>query len=373
MSPRSPGPRWDEPLVSEKRESYGSFGERKLSLLCKGLGASSHASKEAFRVFRGLSHSWADRPLESGPAWRSDITDDGTPFEFSIAFDGGAPRIRMLIEAQKGAMTLASSWAAGLELNERLGRLPHVDLERFNRVRELFAPVDGEEARFALWHAAELVLDNRTSYKVYLNPQLHGPQSARGALVEALTRLGARSAHEFLERRLDSSDDGTRLAYLSLDLTADPGSRIKVYLANAGIRAEDIEPALAGTQNYVPGDGARWIRQLLGTGGPFRRRPLLTCFSFTASGDPPCATLHVPIRDYAPHDEYSVERACEFLTPNDAKTLRRAVGLFACRPLDIMSSVLTYVSLRRVRGGLNVTTYIAPEAFTTRESGRHPV
>ncbi|MGA7119723.1 MAG: hypothetical protein WBY94_06475, partial [Polyangiaceae bacterium] len=126
-------------------------------------------------------------------------------------------------------------------------------------------------------------------------------------------------------------------------------------------------------QYYVPGDGARWIRQLLGTDGPFQHRPILTCFSFTADQDAPNATLHVPIRFYAPHDAYSIERACEFLTPKDAKTLRRAVSLFAWRPLDIMPAVLTYVSLRRRPGGMNVTTYLSPEAFTARESGRHPV
>ncbi len=373
MSPRSLSPSWHWMRPIEARPTYGSSGQRKLALLCKGLGASSRASQEAFRVFRLLSDSWADRPLGSTPAWQTDITDDGTPFEFSVAFDGGTPRIRILIESQKGEMTLASSWAAGLELNERLGHLANVDLEHFNRVSDLFAPSEGAAVSFALWHGAELDANNRCSYKVYVNPQVHGPGAAWRTVMESLARLGAENAREFIGSLLGSSDNGSRLAFFSLDLSADRGSRIKIYVANPGIVAEDIERVLAGTRDYVAGDGAHWIRQLLGTDGPLQHRPLLTCFSFTAGDHTPSATLHVPIRNYAPHDGYSVDRACEFLTPKDAKTLRRTVALFACRPLDVMPAVLTYISLRRLPGGLNVTTYFAPEAFTARESGRHPV
>jgi DMATS type aromatic prenyltransferase len=362
---------WDQSFARDGRcASYGSFGEWKLSLLCKGLGVPSGTHKEAIRVFRLLSGSWAEWPLGATPAWQTDITDDGSPFEFSTVFDGSVPRVRMLMEAQEAPMTLMATWAAGLRLNERLAELPEVDLRHFDRVRDLFTPIEEVGARFALWHAADLDADRRTSYKIYLNPQVRGSQSAKGTVMEALARLGLPSARDFLLPRLSSDEDGTRLAYFSLDLSADRKSRVKVYLAHPGVSADDIEPALEGTQNYAPGDGARWIHQLLGSNGPFQRRPLLTCFSFTGSGGPPSATLHVPIRDYACHDAYSVERACQFLDPEEAKTLRRALGLFACRPLDMMPSILTYVSLRRLRSRLNVTTYLAPEAFVGRGTRR---
>jgi len=360
----------------DERSSYGSFGEWKLSLLCKGLGVPMRESKEAGRVFRLLSSSWSGRALGPAPAWQTDITDDGTPFEFSVAFDGRAPRVRILTEAQRAQISPGSSWAAGLALNERLAKLPGVNLERFDRVRDLFAPMDPMEhvgVRFALWHAADLDPIRGTSFKVYLNPQVRGPQSAKGLLMEALARLGANGAGAFLRERISSDDNGNGLAYFSLDLSTHRDSRIKVYVAHPGISAAEIEHPLEGTRDYVPGDGARWIRQLLGTDGPFRRRPLLTCFAFTASGGPPSATLHVPIRDYLNHDGDSLERACEFLAPSDAKKLRRAVELFACRPLSVMASLLTYISLRRLRSGLNVTTYIAPEAFSGRGSGKHAV
>jgi DMATS type aromatic prenyltransferase len=340
-------------------------------LLCKGLELSRRLSEEAANVFRLLSHSWSSWPLGPGPAWRNDITDDGTPFEFSIAFDGGAPKLRMLVEAQNRTMTLMSSWAEGLSLNQRLRRRSNVDLARFDRVRDLFAPVEGVPARCALWHAAVLDPPFGTMYKLYLNPQIRGPGHAIDTTTEALARLDMGRAADFLLSRVKSSR--TQIAYLSVDLSTPPAGRVKVYLAHPGITAEEIECELDGTHNYASGDGKRWIRQLTGTNGPFDGRPILTCLSFTANTAIPTATLHVPIRHYTCHDGHSAERACKLLGAPDSKTLRSALNRFACRPLDAGRSLLTYVSLRRTGTGHNVTIYLAPEAFAVTPSSPRPL
>jgi DMATS type aromatic prenyltransferase len=341
----------------------GSFGARKLSLLCNGLGVSRSLSDEALQVFRLLSASWSEKPLGRAPAWQTDITDDGTPFEFSVAFDGGTPKLRMLVEAQEAPMTLTSSWAAGQRLNQRLSQMPNVDMERFNRVSELFAPVEGVSARYALWHAAVLAADQPTMHKVYLNPQVRGPQPAMGLVIEALRRLEMRAAADYVSART-ASPIGGQCLYFSLDLSKDPNARVKIYLAHAGARAEDIENALAGTKDHVAGDGQQWILQLLRSSGPFQHRPILTCLSFMASGTAPSATLHVPIRDYIVNDSDSIDRACGLLNGTDGGSLRAAVNAFALRPLASGRGLITYVSLRRTRHGLNVTTYLAPEAFS---------
>lgn len=217
--------------------TFGSFGECKLSLLCNGLAASRSESEQAVQAFRLLSRSWHSQPLGTSPVWPSDITDDGTPFEFSVAFDGCSPRIRILAETQGSPITPCSSWVDGLALNKRLCELPNVNLDRFDRVRDLFAPVEDLGVRFALWHAADIHPVRGTSYKVYLNPQVRGPHSARDIVGEALDRLGADRAAKFLRQRLPSTEDGTRLAYFSLDLSTARESRIKVYVTHPGITA----------------------------------------------------------------------------------------------------------------------------------------
>jgi DMATS type aromatic prenyltransferase len=350
-------------VPSDRGLNYGSFAERKLSLLCRGLGQSTSQTQAAIRVFRLLSHSWWDLPLGPAPKWQTDITDDGSPFEFSIAFDGGAPKMRMLTEAQQAPMTLNSSWLAGLALNERLRQLPDVDLQRFDRVYNLFAPQPETRARCALWHAAILDANGSTTYKVYLNPHIRGPQFARSLVFEAFERLGMKTACDFFRTQGLGDQDRAPFLYFSLDISPLQQARVKVYLAHPCLRAEQVDSILDGACNYKSGDGERWIRQLLRTTGPFERRPILTCFSFTEGAGPATATLHLPIRDYTSNDASSLERACELLKPRDAEAFRRALRMFALRPLERGRSLLTYVSLRRLKDDVSVTSYIAPEAF----------
>jgi DMATS type aromatic prenyltransferase len=347
------------PQPDRSFSTYGSLGEGKLLRLCSGLGLPAPLTEKAIEVFRLLGSSWWDWPLGRAPLWKSDITDDGTPFEFSVAFDGKAPILRMLFEAQQRPMTVQSSWKAGLRLNERLAPLPGVSLGRFKEICDLFAPDDHGSARCALWHAVALSPDDGSAlYKVYLNPAVRGPQYATRVIFEALTRLGMANACDFMQSNPDRQP-----VYFSLDLSDESDARVKIYFAHAGITADQIDPALAGTRHYRLGDGAHWIRKLTGSGGPFDRRPLLTCLSFTASSEAPTGTLHVPVRDYTSHDAQSLARACEFLNPRDGHALARALSMFARRPLELGRGLLTYVSVRRPACGIHLTTYLAPEAF----------
>jgi DMATS type aromatic prenyltransferase len=355
------------PPIAAGREvgslSYGSFGERKLSLLCQGLGISGRLRKQADHVFRLMARSWADWPLGAVPEWPNDITDDGTPFEFSVAFDGGAPKLRMLVESQDASKTLLSSWRAGLRLNERLRESENVDLERFDRVRDLFSPSAEAPPRYALWHAAVLDDGAPAAYKVYLNPQVHGSSGARGVVLEALARLDMTHASDFLSRAAIRRQEPGHFLYFSLDLSAGPGARVKVYTAHRGANADDIERSLEGTRNLVPGEARRWIEETLGTTGPFQSRPILTCLAFTSSNDPPAATVHLPIRCYTTDDEGAMLRAMQYLSVEDGERLRAALCLVGDRALKSGRGLLTYLSLRRSGSGVSVTAYIAPEAF----------
>ena len=342
--------------------TYGSFGERKLSRLCQGLGVSPRLGKEFLRVFRVLSASWASLPLGPAPIWPTDVTDDGSPFEFSVAFDGARPKIRLLVESLEEPMTLVSSWKAGHRLTERLSQSQGVDLDRFERVCDLFEPGRDAPARFALWHGALLEEWLPTAYKVYLNPQVHGSPSARSVVLKALARLDMGRAADFVASRSASNADDPFL-YFALDLWSDPSARVKLYVAHPGADAGAIERAIAGTRNHVPGAARSWIHRLLGGGGPFQDRPILTCYAFTSADDLPVATVHLPIRCYAGSDEDCVDRAFEHLGLRDRQSLRSAAELFADRALDAGRGLVTYVSLRPSKQGPAVTVYLAPEAF----------
>src|ERR1043165_8272577 len=71
-------------LAPPKRShtTLGALALGKLRALCRGLSA-PELIEPATRVFHSIAAPWAEWALGSTPAWPNDLTDDGTPFEFS--------------------------------------------------------------------------------------------------------------------------------------------------------------------------------------------------------------------------------------------------------------------------------------------------
>ncbi|MEO0606059.1 MAG: tryptophan dimethylallyltransferase family protein, partial [Myxococcota bacterium] len=126
------------PAATDVAPTLGSFGAWLLRRLSIGLGFDTADQRRALRWFRRLAEGWAHRSLAERPAWASDITDDHTPFEFSIAMTGGRVELRVLAEAGPFHPTGAvESWQAGMRLHDRIRGEAGVDLERFEAVADL--------------------------------------------------------------------------------------------------------------------------------------------------------------------------------------------------------------------------------------------
>ncbi len=344
--------------------TLGSFAERKLTLLCEGLGLGRERDS-AVALLRRLSDGWAQFPLGPTPAWSNDITDDSSPFEYSVALRGNETIVRILVEAQEAPIHSRSSWAAGLRLNEELRKVRGFSLSRFELVQDLFEPSGSDPVRFSIWHAAALAGDRDPAFKAYLNPQVHGAASAREVVREALVRLGLDSAWGFLASRFERAGHGAQPLYFSLDLSSSAEARVKIYVTNPGAAGAETDAIVDGCRDHLDRDASRWIRQLVGTSGAIGQRPVLVCFSFDGA-TLPRATVHVPIRCHADSDEEALQRTCRLLTESQRKTLSGGVRAMACRALASGRGVITYVSIRRVANFLNVTTYLAPEAYDGR-------
>ncbi len=61
------------------------LGIDRLHVLCDAFGYGTAQTRLAEAVFRALSASWGGEAIQAPPRWPSDITDDHTPFEFSLA------------------------------------------------------------------------------------------------------------------------------------------------------------------------------------------------------------------------------------------------------------------------------------------------
>ncbi len=349
---------------SGPRVTLTALGKRKLRALCSALGTNSHQTASAFATFARLTEPWLERVPADAPVWHSDITDDHSPFEFSVSLERQRREVRMLVEAQDDRMTHHQGWEPALDLTRAIALEPGVSLARFERIAELFAPDAHIPARFSLWHAAAVPDSGPVLYKLYLNPQVLGAAAAPGLVREALKLLNIPQAWHAIEALLAVSAGRNEILYFALDLTDTPHARVKVYVAHHSVRTAALEHQLAFFRTYEPGDATWLTRTLANSDGPFCQRPVLSCLSIADASPDPQVTLHFPIRCYARDDAAIIRRLQQALGEPSGSELADATNAYAGRSLDAGRGLITYVSIRRsLNEGVRVVTYLSPEAY----------
>ncbi|WP_257453784.1 tryptophan dimethylallyltransferase family protein [Archangium lipolyticum] len=351
-------------------QTFHAFGSAKLTAMCRAVGFTEEDTRTVLKFFELLTSPWGQRRIGTEPVWASDITDDHSPYELSLALDGRTPEVRFLVEAQGEPTTLQSSWVDGLALCERLRRHSGITLDRLERVRELFEPRN-PGASFSLWHAFGLKAGGKPDFKVYLNPLARGPGQESELTREALDRLGFTGSWRFISQEVMRRGPKDRLVYFSLDLSAGPAARVKLYVAHQDATVEDLEEVLSRGGEYMPGEPRSFCRALSGGEGPFTARPPLTCFAFTSdnAARPFSSTLHFPLRAYVVDDLHSVRAIRQILEPRDRGLFEQVLAAISDRPLEAGRGLVQWASLRHQRRQARTTFYLAPEAYgatTTR-------
>ncbi|MDY7224777.1 tryptophan dimethylallyltransferase family protein [Hyalangium rubrum] len=346
-------------------QSFQEFGFARIEALCRSSGFSSADTEKVQRYFDFMTKSWNTRLIGEASPWKSDISDDHTPFELSIALEADRPEIRFLIEAQNSPTSLQTSWDDGLAINERLNKELGVPLDSFNTVKDLFEPKN-PEARFSLWHAFCLKPDGRAEIKVYLNPLARGPEHANTLVKEALARLGFANAWRFLSEVVMRRGALDQPLYFSLDLSGQAVSRVKIYVAHRDAAFEDIEAAMSLAKEYKQGEARAFCESIQGEFTA--QRSTLTCWAFTSDDDdkPYSVTLHCPIRCYADNDRDALRRIRTVLDPKSHAVLDRTAWALANqtgRRLDEGVGLIQWASMRREGGAVRATFYLAAEAY----------
>ena len=338
-----------------------SLGRKQIDSLCRALGIVEQTDR-TLAVFDIVSSTWGER-ITDRPMFTSDVTDDCSPYEFSVAFDGRGPELRLLAEAQGTRGTSREQWSAGWRLSEQIALRFKASLARARRIAPLFEP-KSLGLTFALWHAASFG-STQPSFRMYFNPQARGRTYATQHVLAALETLGMGGAAAWLRDRFPQGEHNP--IYFSVDLSNSPTARCKVYLAHPGITADRLESLIVGYGGHQPGDVSSFCQTMTGTSGPWPSRPLLTCFAFREGNDlPGTVTLHVPIRRYAPNDQIALERIASQLTAAEAVVYERGVRSLARRELDRSTGIQTYASLRREDGRRRLTVYLSPEAYSAQ-------
>lgn len=316
----------------------------------------------------------AGRPLNLPPPYRTFLSDDHTPVEFSLSFrPDAAPVLRVLVEPGCGADSLVHNGRAGLETVRAMARRWRFGTGPLDEVTDLFLP-SAPHGPLALWCALELTPGGVPKVKVYLNPAANGEERSAATVREALRRLGLKRAYANLP-------PGSGHPFLALDLGDWEEPRVKVY-----VRHDSLTCARAGRLSRmipepVPAVVESFFRTVAGAGAGttgLDGLPGLSCHSFTGPADPRPSgfTLHIPVRDYAPHDGEALTRASRLLQRHgmDASMLVRALAAVTDRRPEDGAGLIAYLALALQRGRPpRVTAYLSSEAYAVRPPAAAPV
>jgi DMATS type aromatic prenyltransferase len=351
------------------KPTYVEVGVEKLIALCNALGMSAKTA-QVVEIFRAMTTSWGDKKIGDSSGWLSDVSDDGSPFEFSIAFKDERPELRILLEAQSTDSNLQSNWQAGLELNQYLAAHFNINLDRFRQIEDLFVPTNSE-AKFSIWHSVCFPPDKEPAFKLYLNPQSQQKSRAAAVVEESFVRLGFPHAWSGLaEIAAQRGPNRDEFPYFSLDLAADAQARVKVYVRHNDATPADLEQALSLADNYVAGSATEFCQAMAAGQSSFAAKPAISAFSWVEGDDaiPSSGTLHLPISNYATDDRVVCDRLDLYFSQHGlpVSIYQAAIQALATRHLEEGIGMHSYTSLRLDQQQRRVTLYLNPEVNRVR-------
>ncbi len=348
------------------RQTFWEFGSRRLSALLD-VCADRNEAAQFQRVFRQLISPWGDRPLGDGLLRPSSISDDQSPFEFSIGMSRRPIEVQVYVEPQADPPGLAGNTRLGRALLNTLAASLDASLDRLEAVEDLFFPAAAHEP-FGLWIGASWARGRVIELKAYLNPQAQGPAQTADLMREAARRWGFERQWKTLERAAFCRlSDRTEPSIVSLDLSAHSSARVKVYLRCKDASLPELDELAAIAADYHPGDADRFYPVVAGHSGPFLDRAPHLEFAFVDAEPvrPAAVTLEFPIGAHVEHDEVAYERVTRCLSAFGLSTdaYRRALGVFATRSLHERRGIHAHVTLRRIAVEPRIAVYFAGEAY----------
>ncbi|MEV6345302.1 tryptophan dimethylallyltransferase family protein [Actinoplanes sp. NPDC051851] len=339
-----------------------------MSRLCGVLGLDPSAPVELLGELLGPHRN---RPLSAPPAFLSDVADDHSPVEFSIAYnESEPPALRILAEGFGARPGVRENHAANLDFLRAQSERYGLSTTRLDAVRDLFTTAN-PQGDFVLWLSLVFRSGRRPEFKVYFNPEVEGRERAFDLIGEAFDRLGLGPGYRtMLKHSIRSGEQGRldRLAFFALDLHDTPQARVKLYLAHHDATAQDVARAATVVDGVDPDELIDFISRS-GRSHRYSGRPLVGSFTVTGGADRPNGySIYVPIRSYVTDDSEARERILPLLSRYrfDPAVLDRALAAISDRPLTDGVGLIAHSSLRLGPPRPGMTVYLSSEAYETR-------
>lgn len=352
--------------MSASAVSMHDFAIGQLHNLLRAVGLAD-AANTATKLLGEALGPGARLPLSATPHWPSSVADDHTPVEFSVALaQNERPAVRMIVESLAEQPGSSANLATSLAVLERLAEQYRLRRDKFDLVRDLFLPDDPQGA-FALWYALIVQPSGAPAIKVYLNPEVRGPEHGTGLVTEALSRLGLSSALPAITEHALRREGLDKFSFFALDLMDENRARVKTYVSHDDAMVADVVHASAAALDVDPDLLADVCAIACGGTGPFTRRPMMSSYTFMA-GDtdrPSGYSLYMPLRDYVEDDLEACERVLAIMARCglDTSPFVMALASLVRRPLSDGVGLIAHVSLRLGNPKPGVSVYLSSEAY----------
>jgi DMATS type aromatic prenyltransferase len=347
-------------------ETAFGLGRRKLAALCDAVGL---AQKDRIvGTFDELSAFCPDLDLALPPRWSS-VTDDCTPYEFSVVFNRGQPNVRVVVEAQRDPASPQTYWSAAKALNDWLRHSHQIDFAKLELIEDLFVPTD-PSAYWAMCHGVDFRRDGPPLFKLYLNPLAQGASRADDIVCEALSRLGLSGTWPSL---MAIRAKNGQFTHFSLDLSSAPGARIKVYIRRRNATLDELDACLAIATRVRQRDWSSFCKTFARVEDTLSLRPIFVAYHATVESPDRLqnAVLHMPAFPYAQNDGVAYDRIRRLLVGCGlpTHTYRRCVEALADGPLGSQQGLHSFVSFQRRRQYPQITVYFGARAYYSRYGG----
>ncbi|KAF9778782.1 hypothetical protein IL306_003258 [Fusarium sp. DS 682] len=352
-------------------------------------------------LYKWIIPDMGPRPSSGIAPWKSFMTDDHSPIEYSWKWNRGGkkPEIRYSVELLSplaGSNQDPYNQAPTRKLLHNIAKvIPELDVTWFEHFwRELLGPgtpaasTSGGSPKNSTMFAALEMLHDRLSVKAYFIPVETVELSAWCQISQAIKSLGCQNLEALnnVESYLSNHDDGRKLHpfMLAIDCVATGSSRLKIYARSSQTSFRFVRDVMTvgglrtGLDQSLDKFFDLWKRTLdLDQNTPLEAElPSVNhltsgaVFNFDVAPKSPIPDVkaYIPVRHYAKNDLQAALGLLGYLEDHGngyySQSYLRALDAMAPPGrLDQATGVQTYFAVACQGDGLSLTSYLSPQVY----------
>lgn len=397
--------KWLPPFSEDKDWWWKTLGQHLITLLTQANYDLNEQYEALLFLYRWVVPDMGPRPRSNIAPWKSFMTDDHSPIEYSWKWSFGSkkPEIRYAIEPISplaGSMQDPFNQAATQTLMHNLAKsMPELDLTWFDHFwRELLGPgtpaastAGGMGGSSTMFVALEMLHDH-LSVKVYFIPVQTPELSAWHQINRAIRNLEYQSLESLnhIESYLSNDDDGCQLRpfMLAIDCVKPEVSRLKIYARSTQTSFRFIRNVMTvgglrtGLDQALDNFSDLWKRTLGLDPESSPESELLTVdhptsgavFHFDVGPKSPIPDVkaYIPVRHYARNDLEAALGLLGYLEDHGRGHYSQSYlrALHALAPPGSLSQTIglqTYFAVACQGNDLSLTSYLSPQVYAAFE------